>query len=986
MSTAAQARQPQLGPSQGHPSRRDNHSISSTHSQRERARERAHPAMESAVTRLLVSIKALLESLTQWSEQRIDEAAVSDVYVRFGNDFNTAVAAFASFNIDMSELVTVPDELRVVLEQCLSEEATADNLEIYLPNVRKIITNLLQGLREKQTIYRKIMTDHRRQTEGHERTESRSSRGRRDAGHRPESRTSNQEDGALQRDSIRRSAHASQRRRDVSSQSSQASSLTLTNGNEQQQFIGGFAPMVLEQHNTTPPPFPDAQPVPPPSATDSISSQHRRQPSAATPPLEPPQPEPQPEPSVPQVASPVPPSVKRYSLVDKPVHPNVPVVVEPSSPETPVEQLSETSQPADSPPIENAPAVADSLAALKKSDVLERRASKRFSTYNISKITNSGVRGGSLRGHPNRRSLAASNALTPGDLAVLTEVDDEEGAVAEQEMGGRSRSASRPVTPAVPPLPTATPSPESKPAVGSAPKPTPSAPLGKISVFLQLGREVKKVTIEPGYSFAGLRMLFVDKFAYNPGLENFPAIYIRDPSSGVQYELEDVDEVKEKCLLSLNIEPLDQIKQHIDTQISSLHQDIKDLRSAFTHNQRASTQLPHIVTQPLAESTPVPRPSDRQFQTAARRLSRFVGDSSFSSHSIVHPPDITPPAATQVLPQVTGQSLQPQMTGASAFSDYTSRVVTDLRTQFDEVQNLRRDIGIMRQLYTEFMKQTKGSLDTLRTQTQNVKQLANSSVGGARAYIDSGKQKLDKRSQDVLTEIEKLQDVIENIKDDVIKRQITPKPQYFKSVEKDVGRVATELESLKEHINTIKPMWKKTWEEELHNIVEEQQFLTHQEEFLADLLEDHKALLEVYGHVEQVVNLRGVNNGGSRGGRRGYRPPPPDEGHEGLNSVMREIRGAAVDPERRLKAIEASKKNREKELAARSDDLQAELVDFVGQKKLKMTGGAEEVERVRQKRNDMTLKAMFTGGSVSSYNGSVGNGASFSSPNSPTAP
>jgi hypothetical protein len=28
-------------------------------------------------------------------------------------------------------------------------------------------------------------------------------------------------------------------------------------------------------------------------------------------------------------------------------------------------------------------------------------------------------------------------------------------------------------------------------------------------------------------------------------------------------------------------------------------------------------------------------------------------------------------------------------------------------------------------------------------------------------------------------------------------------------------------------------------------------------------------------------------------------------------------------------------------------------------KKLKLTGGAEEVERVRQKRNDLALKAMF---------------------------
>jgi hypothetical protein len=392
-------------------------------------------------------------------------------------------------------------------------------------------------------------------------------------------------------------------------------------------------------------------------------------------------------------------------------------------------------------------------------------------------------------------------------------------------------------------------------------------------------------------------------------------------------------------------------------------------------------QLP---SQPLAESTPIPRPTDRQFQTAARRLSRFVGDSAFVVQSLNNQNQIMSPAPglQQVFPQTTGQSLQVQMTGASSVSDYTNRVVTDLRTQFDEVQNLRRDIGVMRQLYTEFMKQTKDSLGTLRNQTQNVKQLANSSVGGARAYIDSGKQRLDIRSQNVLTEVEKLQDVVENIKDDVIKRQINPKAQYFKSVKSEIDKAAAELESLKEHIKTIKPMWKKTWEEELQNIVEEQQFLNHQEEFLTDLLEDHKAVVEVYGHVEQVIDLRGAN--GAPRGRRGFRPPPPDEGHNGLTTVMLEIRGATtIDHERRLKAIEASQKTREKELAARSDELQTELVEFVGQKKLKLTGGAEEAERVRQKRNDMTLKAMFTGGSVSSLGGSPVNGHSPSSPTTP---
>jgi len=372
--------------------------------------------------------------------------------------------------------------------------------------------------------------------------------------------------------------------------------------------------------------------------------------------------------------------------------------------------------------------------------------------------------------------------------------------------------------------------------------------------------------------------------------------------------------------------------------------------------------VPDIIAHPLAESTPAPaRPSDHQFQNVARRLSRFVGDPGpfFVSQSQPSMPNSIP----QIPYQITGQSLQTQMTGGSMLSDYTSRVVTDLKTQFDEVQNLRRDLGIMRQLYTEFMKSTKESLGTLRTQTQSVKQLANSNIGGARAYIDSGKKTLDNRTQDALTKVETLQDRIENIKDDVVKRHVTPEATYVKMIRKDLDQVATELASLSEHMVTVKPMWKKTWEEELQNIVEEQQFLGHQEEFLSDLLEDHKAMMEVYGHVEKIITLRKPSNGGRRLGARTFRPPPREEGHQGLGTVMREIRNAAVDPEKRLKAIEASQINREKDLASRSDDLQVEITEFVSQKKLKMTGGAEEAERVRQRRNDMTLKAMFTGGS-----------------------
>ena len=404
---------------------------------------------------------------------------------------------------------------------------------------------------------------------------------------------------------------------------------------------------------------------------------------------------------------------------------------------------------------------------------------------------------------------------------------------------------------------------------------------------------------------------------------------------------------------------LDQIKQHIDAQISTLSNDLKDLRTVISNNRRSSHINP-VIAHDFVESTPMAdRPSEMHLQNVARRLSRIVGDVSLGGNPFIQP-------------QMTGQSLQlqPQTTGASVMSEYSNRVVNDLKTQFDEVQNLRRDLGIMRQLYTEFMKSTKDSLGALRTQTQSVKQLASVKVGGARSFIDQGKTKLDSRSQNVLTKVEELQDTVEALRDDVLKRHMTPKPSVVKQIKEDIASTATELASLKEHIDTVRPMWKKTWEEELQNIVEEQGFLGHQEEFLTDLLEDHKALVEVFGHVDKVISIRGTTPGrNSRG--RGFKPPPLEEGHTGLSTVMMEIRGASVDPDRRMKAIEANQKNREREIASRSDEFQEELSGFVSGKRLRMTGGAEEVDRVRQRRNELALKAMFNNASASADSSTV---------------
>ena len=86
--------------------------------------------------------------------------------------------------------------------------------------------------------------------------------------------------------------------------------------------------------------------------------------------------------------------------------------------------------------------------------------------------------------------------------------------------------------------------------------PTPAAPAPPISlsVFLQIGRQVKKTTIELPTSLSNIKLCFMERFEYDPGKEDFPEVYIRDHRTGVQFELEDMDDLTEGTVLSLNIE------------------------------------------------------------------------------------------------------------------------------------------------------------------------------------------------------------------------------------------------------------------------------------------------------------------------------------------------------------------------------------------------------------------------------------------------
>ncbi|KAF8758005.1 Actin interacting protein 3 [Rhizoctonia solani] len=912
------------------------------------------PAVQTAVTRLLVATKQLLESLTNWSKGTMSENDVSDVYVQMGNDFNSAVAAFQAAGIDMTDLMSVPDDLRNILESALAEEATPENLDIYLPGVRAIIKNLLHGLRAKQHDY-KLSGGSRRSDSvaGHDRSDS----------------IARSERSERMSSTSRSSTH-----RTNSYRHEPTIPMPTPGGGEP--WIGGFAPPQQGYGGQHPGEYPPQNQGSLPARTASRSSTtstsqqaYGRGPQAW-------------RCSVPYIVNGTPSSdIRRYTLTDGPPSsmngdgtprqqpsPGVPIpgesVPPPLSSSADYQSPHVTLPSARYPNLRWPPAELNdkALSALKSGEALTRRASKRFSTYTYNKMTGTPTAPTTTTSSKNRRSMmAGSGPLSTGDLNALSEIDEASGsnkARRSRTLDPGRRGGFDAFAPPVPPLPQsiqrALPSTteetaeeveaddkpaEKVPDIPPTPKgPSPQPPLSPLP-----SNKPFPIFLHP----------IVEKFAYNPGLDNFPDIYIRDPTSQVMYELEDINEVKEKSLLS---------PSRAQVQRAGM--------------KRMSIQPTMSTPATIAPELPPVRPTDEKFQKLARRLSSIRTDGlGLTSQSQSQPQPQPQSQYSMLQPQPTGASMMSHITNTSNYtmmSDAASiRIVSDLKNQFDEIVMLRRDLGVMRQLYLDFVEKTKASISNMRSQAQSVRQMAGTKVTGERAYIVAGREKLDSRTTNLLTKVEELQDNL---------------------LKESISTTATELQEIQEYIATVQPMWKQTWARELAGIVEEQEFLRHMTEFVEDLGADHAEVVKIFEDIQGVVSIRPSGQAARTG--RVFRPAPAEDGQQAISNVLMQIRGSNVDPEQRMRAIEASQRQRKLDLSTRSDAFTQELSGYVQGKKLKLTGGAEEAERVRQKRNDVALKAMFgvvggvgTGnleaaGSQQSPSRSTGSGPSPQTPSS----
>ena len=184
-----------------------------------------------------------------------------------------------------------------------------------------------------------------------------------------------------------------------------------------------------------------------------------------------------------------------------------------------------------------------------------------------------------------------------------------------------------------------------------------SPPHGKeLTLFLQYKSKVKKFVLTEGYdelTLARLQLAFIEKFAWNnhdTGVE-LPEIYIQDQVSGIRHELEDLSDVKDRSVLVLNVEALDEVKRHFDDGIGGLQKTLDGFKSLLE-----------------GQGSMMQRFFDRQLETS-KEIARMSA---------------VPTRRTSRLPS------------ANTAAPATVRSGTPSGQSMQEVQNLRRDIAVLR--------------------------------------------------------------------------------------------------------------------------------------------------------------------------------------------------------------------------------------------------------------------------------------------------
>lgn len=506
----------------------------------------------------------------------------------------------------------------------------------------------------------------------------------------------------------------------------------------------------------------------------------------------------------------------------------------------------------------------EALSRLKHGSNLQRRASKRFSAYHMAKFTNQSTTEAAATAAASLPNSAQSNPV-PHNLA---------SAMADKSPEGSPRQFQ---------------------PISKADKTFKVGDKATYTLFLTMDGKTKKCITPRPANMNALRLLFVEKFAYSPGGEDFPNLYVKDHTYNVFYELEDqsLTELRDGSVIELrkNVQ-----QDSISKKVSELMDQVKN---EISRNQE-------------------------DFLTEVKKLAFEGRQGSASDKATVKPPQKNVTVNHEGLLKLKQEIL----------------VMRQL--QRENKANVNNTIAVITDKLSKF-------------RTLSLSPAASSN----RAYMDKSQGQLGEESDALLSRVDDLQDLIEILRKDVAARGAKPSRKKLESVHKDLKAAQDDLQKMKQYIATEKPHWKKIWEAELDKVCEEQQFLTLQEDLAADMEEDLGKALETFDLVNLCCVEQEKNPKKTKSNPILPIPKPGtlnmvrDQLLVEVQSLNPDHEGRVEALERAEKLWLKEREYKD------SDEFKEELGDFVEKSNFKRSGGVEEVERLRRQKDEENLRANF---------------------------
>lgn len=507
----------------------------------------------------------------------------------------------------------------------------------------------------------------------------------------------------------------------------------------------------------------------------------------------------------------------------------------------------------------------DALAQLKKGNALQRRASKRFSAYHMAKLAN-------------QSATEPMNSPPPKSIP-LPNISADSSKTTEENFKAHSRISS-------------TASVEYHPVDPVLKLKHESAQQDLIVIFLKVGEQVKRCLTSPHLNSNKLRLLFVEKFAYSPGGDVFPEIYIKEPKYDVLCEIEDSQ------LQDIEDGTLFQLKIPTPSTPSALLQMFSELKKSLLEEQSSAFQELKDMLHNKIQPNEMPKSSD--------------------SVTVVNP------------------------------------------DHYEEVQAIKQEVSTLKQIQSSHKKTLQTTIDTILGQLQTFQSLSITTGKSAnRDYMEKSQSKLSEVSDNLLSKVDDLQDLIEALRKDVAIRGARPPKKKIDIVAGELAAAKQDLEVMTDYIEVEKPNWKTIWESELDRVCEEQQFMTLQEDLVFDLKEDLNKAFETFDLVKMCCEQK------EKAPKRNINNPILPIAKPGTYNLLRdqvlvEVQSVSPDHDGRLEAIRKAERLRAREKEyAESEAFEDELGNFVEKGNFKKAGCFEEIERQRRLKDEENLRVNY---------------------------